>query len=125
MAGVYDIEIEQGSDTNDIEIYPTEDDGSPIDLSGYTARLQIRPDVRSETLYDDLTTENSRIVIESFVENFEETPTTFYKIIIKFPNETTSAYHWVTGVYDLELYSGTLVDRFLKGTVTTDREVTR
>lgn len=62
MASVYDIELDQGSDAViPFEMYDAND--TPLDLSGYTARMQIRPSVGSATINDELTTENGRLVI--------------------------------------------------------------
>lgn len=59
MASVYDIELDQGSDAViPFELYDASD--NPLDLSGYTARMQIRPSVGSATISDELTTENGR-----------------------------------------------------------------
>ena len=119
--GSYDICIVQGSDTNDVELFLTEDDGSPIDLSTATARMQIRLSKSSKVVYDELTTENGRISVESFVEEGE----TFWKVVLKFPNGVTSNYSWLNGVYDLELVLGGLVDRVIEGSVVVNDEVTR
>lgn len=63
MASVYDIELDQGSDAViPFELYDASD--TPLDLSGYTARMQIRPSVGSATISDELTTENGRLSIE-------------------------------------------------------------
>lgn len=97
--GKFDIEIVQGSETNDIEIVPKQDDGSPISLSGYTAEMQIRPTVDSDTILDTLTTDNDRIDISTF----EKDGSTYYKVTIKFPADDTSDYDFKRGVYDLEL----------------------
>ena len=122
MAGSYDIEIVQGSDTNDIEIVPTEDNDTPISLSGFTAAMHIREKVNSPTTLDVLTTANSRITITTYTEDGQ----TFYKITLKFPSATTILYTWDKAVYDLEIYNGGgAVDRLLEGCVIVNPEVTR
>lgn len=120
-----DLNIVQGADINDFSVIPTFDDDSPVDLSGFDARLQIRSSVDSSSILDELTTDNGRIVISSYVEDGD----TFYSIDVKFPNEDTSSYDFLKGVYDLEIFKSgspdTDVDRLLQGSVTVSREVTR
>ena len=49
-AGRYSFVIEQGATTN-IQINWTDSSGSKIDLSGYHARMQIRPAVESNSVF--------------------------------------------------------------------------
>jgi hypothetical protein len=78
--------------------------------------MQIRPSVPSATILADLTTENGGIVVDG--------PNGKFTITIA--ASATTLYTWSTGVYDLEIVSGTgIVKRLLKGTVTVDPEVTR
>lgn len=44
--------------------------GVPVDLTGWKARLQIRPEVRSEQVLADLTTENGGIIIDPLQGKF-------------------------------------------------------
>lgn len=119
------LNIVQGADINDFSVIPIYDDDSPVDLSGFDARLQIRSSVDSSSILDELTTDNGRIVISSYVEDGD----TFYSIDVKFPNDITTDYDFLKGVYDLEIYKSgspdTDVDRLLQGGVTVSREVTR
>ena len=90
MASVYDIELEQGSDAViPFEMYDAND--TPLDLSGYTARMQIRPSVGSATINDELTTENGRLVI------------TGGTITATWPNAVTTAMRHGDSVYDIEI----------------------
>lgn len=60
MASVYDIELDQGSDAViPFEMYDAND--TPLDLSGYTARMQIRPSVGSATINDELSCSTTEI----------------------------------------------------------------
>ena len=117
----YDLKIIQGSDTCDLVFVVTTDDGNPVNLTGYTARLQIRPNVNSDELFDDLSTENDRIILESFVEDGQ----TFWRVTCKFPHLVTTDYSFLKGVYDLELYKEGKVYRYLEGIVEVNKEVTR
>lgn len=84
------------------------------DLTGYTARMQIRTD--DGQLLEELTTGNGRITIDG--------PAGQIRLLLT--DTETSAYEWEQGVYDLELVSpGGHVDRLVQGTVTVDPEVTR
>ena len=49
-AGKYSFTIEQGA-TTDFEIAYKDSNGDPIDLTGYQARMQLRPAPGSSTLY--------------------------------------------------------------------------
>ena len=117
MAGEYNITIKQGSDDQNIIIKVLK---TAYDLTDHTAGMQIRPSKSSSTILDSLTTENSRITIESDGD--------YWKTTLKFPSATTSSYCWDNGVYDLEFYSDTtpvIVWRMLEGTVSINKEVTR
>ena len=117
VVGQYNITIVQGSD-KDITMTLKEDNGDLIDLSTYSARMQVRPTKTAQIIYDDLSTDNDRIEID----------TTDSKVILKFPNTITSAYDFKTAFYDLELYVGTdpiIVKRLLEGTFNVNKEVTR
>lgn len=66
-----------------------------INLSGYTARMQVRPTLESETVTIELTTENSRIDI-----NGDDGSVTLY-----IADEDTEGIEAGTYKYDLELIS--------------------
>jgi hypothetical protein len=114
-AGTYDLFIEQGATfIQDFEYF--EPDGTtPIDLTGYTARMQIRSNKASNTALADLTTTNGKLAIDG--------PNG--KVTITIPATDTEGYAFTTGVYDLELVNGSIVTRFIQGKVTVDPEVTR
>jgi hypothetical protein len=87
----------------------------PVDLSGYTARMQIREKLTSTTTLDSLTTENGKI----FLDNTKKT------ISIILSATTTAAYTFKTGVYSLELEKDGIVVPLVYGSVSLDQEVTR
>ncbi|SVE59996.1 uncharacterized protein METZ01_LOCUS512850 [marine metagenome] len=121
IAGIYNITCEQGTDftRSCILKYPDANDptGSTYllyDLTGYTARMQIRRTLESATPEIELTTENSGIVLGGDAGTFE----------IVMTNAQTSALD-SDGVYDLEIISGGgTVSRVIQGTFTLDLEVT-
>lgn len=116
MSNEYNITVLQGSDKT-INIVVKSDGTTPDDLTGYTAKMQVRETPTDETVLDELTTENGRITITA-IEG---------KIELIFPNTTTTNYDFENAVYDLELMVGTpvVVNRLLQGSFTVDYEVTR
>jgi len=90
--------------------------GTPVDLAGYTALMDIRADIDSETPIITLSTADDTIVLE------EEAG----KIIIQIAAQDTENLQFSRAVYDLELYSPDgIVTRLIQGSVTLSKEVTR
>ena len=88
----------------------------PVDLTGYTGRMQLRSDIDSSVVIHELTTANSGVVFDA----------TFKTINLNIPAITTSGFDFTTAVYDLELISsGGQVTQFCGGSITLVREVTR
>lgn len=115
MSNVYDLSIDQGA-TFQLLITWNDPSGTPINLTGYTARMQIRPTQPSSTIVLELTTENGGITLGGLAGT-----------ISLFASATaTAAITADSGVYDLELASaGGIVTRLLQGSVTFNPEVTR
>ena len=91
-------------------------DDTPVDLSGYTARMQARRRADSLTAALTLTTENGGITLGGSAGT----------ILIEADAETTAGIDDAEYVYDLELEtSGGEVYRLLQGTFTVSPEVTR
>lgn len=88
---------------------------TPVDLVGYTARMQIREKLGSDTVIHTLTTENGGIVFDNALKT----------ITLVIPDETTTQFDFVSGVYSLELLVGGEVISFAGGSVSLQREVTR
>lgn len=89
----------------------------PVNLTGYTMRMQIRPKLADPTVILELTTENGRINIL--------TPATAGEFSLNLPEEITASLDFKSAVYDLEVVSGTEVNRLLFGQVVLSRECTR
>jgi hypothetical protein len=87
----------------------------PVDLAGYTARMQIREKVTSETVLENLTTSNGKILINN----------TSKTISMILSAASTESYTWKSGVYSLELEKEGVVVPFIYGSVVVEREVTR
>ena len=88
---------------------------TPEDISGTTARMQIRSKLTSTTTIDELTSENSKIIID----NVNKT------IMINIDATTTAAYTFTTAVYSLELVKGLVVTPLVFGNITLNNEITR
>jgi len=89
---------------------------TPVDLAGYTARMQIRASLEATAFLIELTTTNGRIVIDNALKT----------ITITISAIDTAAITWKSGVYDLELISaGLVVTQLLSGVVTVVEEATK
>jgi hypothetical protein len=113
-ASNYNLLIEQGA-TFSLSIVWKDSDEVPVDLTGYSARMQIRPFLVSQDVLLELTNQAGIVLGDD-----QGT------ITIEATAEQTEAIGSRRGVYDLELESadGT-VTRLLQGAVTISREVTR
>ena len=88
----------------------------PVDLTGMTARLQIRDKLTSDVVLLSLTTENAGIVIDNVLKT----------ITLAITATATAAFTFTTGVYSLELQNvAGDVFPFTTGSVTVVQEVTR
>jgi hypothetical protein len=111
-AGQYSILADQGA-TFTLHIVYEDSTGTPINLTGYTARMALRDRVGSSDVALSLTTENGRIALGGVAGTVDLT--------------VTAAAMTLTGtyVYDLELVSGLTVTRILMGDFVIRPEVTR
>ena len=123
-AFVYDFTIEQGTTLTKEFIYK-DSFGIPVDLTGFTARMQLRPSIASESVLLDLTTENGGLVLGGVTGEV--------KMIFREADTVSLARG---GVYDLELVDGPSeydpetvdappVIRFVQGNITLSKGVTR
>lgn len=113
-AGKHDMVLDQGS-TFTRQITWKDSTDSPVDLTGYTARMQIRSTVRGANTVLSLTTENGRIALGGAAGTIDLT----------IAATTTATLEPTTYAYDLELVSGSVVTRLLYGSLTVRGEVTR
>ena len=124
-AGRYSFVIEQGATLN-LELQYKDANGNPIDLTGYTGRMQLRPSVDSSTVYLSLT---NNLQPDGTGLNFSGSsgtnPPTSGSIAIYISAPSSSALTFDTAVYDLELASGPVVTRLLEGQIKLSKEVTR
>ena len=89
----------------------------PIDLSTYTARMQIREKLDSSTIIYELTTANGGIVLNS----------TDYTINLNIPATITETFTFKKAVYSMELVNtnNDSVITFAQGNITLYNEITR
>lgn len=128
-AGKYSFTIEQGS-TLSFELQYKDASGNPIDLSGYSGRMQVRPTVDSTTIYLTLSSSlNSDGTGLNFSGSSGTTTPTSGSIGVYIAACTSSLLDFDTAVYDLELYSGSAncpyTVRLIEGQVKLSKEVTR
>lgn len=111
-ADVYDIAIDQGSDYQ-LEITVVDSSSQIVDLTGYSARGQIRPK------------KDSDILTTSFVCSIINP--TLGKISVSLTNGVTATIAAGTYYYDIEVYTPTdaYVKRILQGKAKVIQEVTR
>lgn len=112
-AAIYDFEIEQGTDYDKPLIWK-DGTGSPVNLTGYSARMQLRPSVSSATVLLELTTKNGGITLGGATG----------EITLHFTESNTSPLV-KGGVYDLEMIIGGKVKRLVQGAISLSKEVTR
>ena len=113
MAGTYDIEAEQGATFQRVMTWSI--DSEPVDLTGWTARMQVRKTAKAADPYLSLTsglTGGLTLAADG-------------SIGIRIEAAAMSAVPAGAWVYDLELDSGSEVTRLLEGAFEVSAEVTR
>lgn len=113
MAGVYNFTIEQGTDFARTLTWSTGSPASPVNLTGYSAAMQIRTS-SAEPIVS--LTNGSGITLGGSAGT----------IAIEIPSATTSTFNFNTARYDLKLVDGSgKPTRLLEGQVSLDAEVTQ
>jgi len=129
-AGRYSLYIEQGTTVN-FEIQYKDVAGNPVNLTGYGARMQIRPTVESSTVYltlsSSLQPDGTGL---SMSGSAPYKPLSSGSIGVYIASCTSSMLNFTDAVYDLEIFvpNGTdcpTVTRILQGPVRLSKEVTR
>lgn len=112
-AATHNLIVERGATFNQRLLWK-DSTGALVNLTGYTARMQIRPKVGAPLLVE-LTTENSRIALGGAAGTVDLTLTA----------ATTADLPTCVARYDLELISaGGIVYRLIEGTVDIRSNVT-
>lgn len=112
-----DLEVFKGSTFVKIIQWKTGAPSLAVNLTGCTARMQIRKAVNDTAVLDTLTTENGKIMIHEALDGK-------FKIIIS--AAVSSAYTFTSAVYDLEIvFTDQSVSRVIEGCIYAVPEVTR
>lgn len=110
------ITIIQGATLDLLVTWRAGDPAVAVDLTGCTARMQVREKITSPTPLISLTTENGGIVLggaAGTIRRFMDA-------------DDTADIDWKSGVYDLEIeFADGTVRRLLAGSVVVSPEVTR
>jgi hypothetical protein len=125
LAGKYSFIIQEGATFN-LQINWTGDDGNPIDLENYHARMQIRPTVDSNDvileLSSSLSADGSGILLNGIRGDM---PYNSGSIGIHIAANTTETLKFSEASYDLEMVTDDVVIRLLEGKVRLSKNVTR
>lgn len=114
-AGTYNFTLEQGTTFRRDFIYK-DANGAIVNLTGYSARMQIRQFKESEDKLIEATSANGKLAIVGAQG----------KVSLTLSPADTNNVKFSQGVYDLEIESsGGEVTRLLQGVVTFDKQVTR
>lgn len=98
-------------------------DGTPVFLSGYSAKMQIRPNPTSSIIYCTLSTNPTEgqgtIEIDSVTSSFK----------VHIPDEVTATFAWHYGTYDILAIAPNApdgdVELVVKGRVTVSKTTTK
>lgn len=113
-AGIYNFTMDQGS-VWDLEITYQDPNGVPINLTNFTAKMQLRKEYNSTVADLTLTTGGGGIVITGATGVIDISATA----------AQTGALDPTYYVYDLELISGTNISRLIQGQITVAEQVTQ
>jgi len=116
-AATYNIKIEQGATFKLYILWKAKEPQTPIDLTGFKARMQVRRNYASTEPWMTLTSDDGEILLGGVEGTVEVTGSAAKTSLV--PNRD--------GVYDIELYRPLdgFVRRLLQGEVVVSPEVTR
>lgn len=116
-AGKYKLHIMQGSTFRKHFVWKTGEPPVVVNLTGWTARMQIREQIDAELFLVELTTENGGITLGGVLGTIDLLLTDAQTTLLTFD----------VAYYDIELIapSGGDVTRLLQGMVINSKEVTR
>lgn len=114
-AAIRNFAIDQGATFNQVITWK-DSAGAPINLTGYSARMQARKNKNAGDVLVELTTQNGRIILGGSTG----------RITLNIPASVTAAFNWTRGLYDLELVRADgEVSRLLQGELTVSVGMTR
>jgi len=129
-SGKYSFVIEQGA-TTDFQIVYKDSNGVFVDLSGYTAAMQIRNAKGGDTLYATLTsslgdsyTKTSGSAFISLSGSNLTTAQVSGSIGVYIGHDVTNNFSFNEAYYDLEITNGQIRTRLLEGAVKLTKQVT-
>ncbi len=116
-SNTYSFEMNQGSDYT-IPIRLQDSTGTAINLTGYSARMQVRRTAGACAVIDELSSEGAEARITIEAEGG--------RLSLRFPHSVTETYPAASLVYDVEITapSGDIT-RILQGSISISAEVTR
>jgi hypothetical protein len=125
-AAKYSFVIEQGA-TLDFQIDWTDENGSPIDLTGMHARMQVRPSVESSQIFLNLSSSLSDSCGTGLNLSGSNgiTPLQSGSIGVYVSAASSSLLNFSEAYYDLEVVNGCEVYRLLEGKIKLSKNVTR
>ncbi len=125
-AAKYSFVIEQGA-TLDFQIDWTDENGSPMDLTGMHARMQVRPSVESSQIFLNLSSSLSDSCGTGLNLSGSNgiTPLQSGSIGVYVSAASSSVLNFGEAYYDLEVVNGCEVYRLLEGKVKLSKNVTR
>ena len=130
-AGKYSFTIEQGTTTN-FEIQYQDSTGSPIDLSGHNARMQIKSSFGGDVIltmssslgFQEIYSKAKDKAFLSMSGSTLSKPLTSGSIGIYIGHEVTDDFTFSDAKYDIEIDDGTDKTRILQGDVRLSKEIT-
>jgi hypothetical protein len=112
---IYNMEIMQGADMT-FEWILTDDNGDIKNISGYTAKMQIRRRTSDDSVLAEYSTTNGKLAVTG----------SSGKITLTLGHTDTAALTFTQGVYDLYIASATtVIDYITRGDVDVIARVTR
>jgi len=116
-AGNYDFEIEKGS-THTLNLSYKDSNDAVINLSsGYSARMKIKDSPNGEVYASTESADSPKNTITITLGSSGN------NIVVSIPATATSTFDFDSAMYDLELVSGSNVDRIIEGRIKLDRGV--
>lgn len=119
----YDLQVNQGETFTKVFTYKNPD-GSLIDLTGYSARMQVRTNYEAPTFLLELTTANGGIVIGGTAGTITINITPAQTLAIAITS-LVGIPPYQNFVYDLEIALGSTIRKFLNGFFTLTKAATR
>lgn len=110
------LKIDQGATFNQLVTWKTGTPPVVVNLTGCTARMQVRGKLTDAAVLLDLTTANGGVVLGGIAGT----------VTVKISALQTAAITWLSAVYDLEIiFADGTVRRLLSGGISVSLEVTR